>query len=58
MKLSDILNICSAVLTFLFIIFLIGRSIKSGCFSWIEYTISFVTLFLNLGINLLGAIGR
>jgi len=58
MKLSDILNLVSAVLTFLFVILLMFRSLKSGCFSWLDYSFAFTTLFFNIGINILSALGR
>jgi len=58
MKLSDILTIISSILTFLLIIFLIGRVINTVCFDWIDYVIAFGTLFANLGINILAALKR
>ena len=58
MKLSDILNLVSAILTFLFVILLMFRSFNSGCFSWLDYGFAFTTLFLNIGINILAALGR
>jgi len=58
MKLSDRLNLISAILTLLFVFFLIFRSIPSGCFNWLDYGFAFITLFGNLGINILAAIGR
>jgi len=58
MKLSDILNLIAAILTFLFIVFLILKDMNSLCFSWIEYWISFATLLANVLINILAAIGR
>jgi len=58
MKLSDALNLVSAILTLLFIILLLFRNIKSGCFNWFDYSFAFTTLFFNLGINILAAVGR
>jgi len=58
MKLSDILTLISSILTLLFIIFLIRRSMISGCFNWLDYWVSFATLFMNLGINILASIGK
>lgn len=58
MKTSDILTIISSVLTLLFIIFLVSKSAKSECFNWLDYSISFSTLFINLGINILATLGR
>ena len=57
MKLSYYLNVTASVLTLAFIIFLITRSVKSGCFNWLDYSVSFGTLFTNLGINILASLG-
>jgi hypothetical protein len=58
MKLSNILNLISAILTLLFVILLMFRSIKAGCFTWFDYGFAFSTLFFNLGISILAAVGR
>jgi hypothetical protein len=58
MKLSDSLNLVSSILTLAFILFLIRRNMISGCFNWLDYGVSFATLFTNLGINILTALGR
>jgi len=58
MKLSDGLNLASAILTLLFVILLMVRNLKSGCFTWFDYSFAFTTLFFNLGINILAAIGK
>ncbi len=57
MKLSDYLNVTASVLTLVFIIFLFVQSIKTDCFSWLEYGVSFIALFTNLGINILASLG-
>jgi len=58
MKLSDTLNIISAALTLLLALFLIGSVINTQCFKWVDYTVMFGTLFINLGINILAALGK
>ncbi len=58
MKFSNILNILASLLTLILVLFLIGRVINTECFSWIDYSTMFVTLFTNLGINILAALGR
>ena len=58
MRLSDILTLISSILTLMFILFLTLRSIKSICFNWLDYGVAFGTLFANLGINILAALGR
>ena len=58
MKLSEVLAIISSVLTLGLVIFLIGRVINTPCFSWIDYGSMFGTLFINLTINIMGALGK
>ena len=57
MKLSEKLNVVSATLTLLLIIFLIGRNLNSICFNWIDYSVGFTTLFANIMISILSASG-
>lgn len=58
MKLSDYLNLIAAMLTLLFVIFIILKDINTRCFSLVEYWVSFATLFSNILINILSALGR
>jgi hypothetical protein len=58
MKLSDILNLISAIITFVLILFIIGRVKNTICFNWFDYFAMFGTLFGNIGINILASIGR
>ena len=57
-KISEKLNIVSSFLTLFLIIFLISKNINSPCFNWIDYSIGFATLFANLMISILSAIGK
>ena len=50
--------IISNIITLLFILFLIVRTINTECFSLLDYFVAFGSLFSNLGINILAAIGR
>ena len=58
MKLSDSLTLVSSIMTLALILFLIGRVVNTDCFSWLDYGAMFVTLFSNMGINILGALGK
>ena len=58
MKLSDISTIIALILTFFLIIFILGRVIDTICFNWIDYSVMFGTLFGNLTINILAALGK
>ena len=58
MKISEKLNVVSALLTLLLILFLIGRNFNSLCFNWTDYSIGFGTLFANLMISILSALGK
>jgi len=58
MKLSDILTILASIITFGLILFILGKVTNTTCFSWVDYFIMFGTLFGNLLINILSALGR
>ncbi len=58
MKVSNLLNIISAILTLVFIIFLINNSYQRGCFSWLDYWVAFGTLFTNLGISIIASLEK
>lgn len=58
MKLSDILTIISAIITFILIIIISGRVINTVCFNWLDYLVMFGTLFGNIGINIIAALGK
>ena len=58
MKLSDTLTIISSIITFILIIVLLGRVINTECFNWLDYSVMFGTLFGNIGINILTALGK
>ena len=58
MKLSNILTIISTILTFTLVLFLIFRVINTICFNWLDYSVMFLSLFGNVGINILGALGK
>jgi len=58
MKLSDILTIISSIMTFILIIIILGRVINTICFNWFDYLIMFGTLFGNIGINIISALGK
>jgi len=58
MRLSDVLIIISTILTFVLALFLIFRIINTICFSWLDYSVMFLSLFGNLGINILAILGR
>ena len=55
---SNILNIITALTTLALILYWIGRFNGTDCFAWFDYFISFGTLFINLGINILAAFGK
>ena len=57
MKISDKLNILSAIFTLLLVLFIFGRNLNSGCFNWVDYSVGFGTLFANLMISILASIG-
>ena len=58
MRFSDILTILSSIITLFLILVIITRIINSPCFTWLDYLTMFGTLFVNLGINILAALGR
>lgn len=58
MKLSDILNILSSIITFALILFVITRVINTDCFNWLDYLSMFGTLLGNAGINIISALGK
>jgi len=58
MKLSDTLNLISSIITFILILFIIGKIKDTGCFNWSDYFVMFGTLFGNMGINMLSALGK
>jgi len=58
MKISDTLTIISSIMTFILIIILLGRIINTICFNWLDYLIMFGTLFGNIGINIISALGK
>lgn len=58
MKLSDSLTIISSIMTIFLILVIITRIIGSPCFNWLDYLTMFGTLFVNLGINILAALGK
>jgi hypothetical protein len=58
MKLSNKLTIISAIMTLFLVLLILGRVIGTECFKWLDYLIMFGTLFGNLGINILSAIGK
>ncbi len=45
-------------MTFILILFIIGRVKNTECFNWFDYFVMFGTLFGNIGINILASIGR
>ena len=57
MKTSEKLNIISSTLTIFLITFIIGKNLNTSCFNWFDYIVSFGTLFANLTISILSAIG-
>ena len=56
-KLSNKLSFGSNVLTLLFALMIIGKSLNTSCFNWFDYSVTFITLFLNIGINIATATG-
>ena len=56
-KLSHKLSLASNTITLLFAIIIIGKSINTSCFNWFDYTVTFITLFLNIGINIIATTG-
>ncbi|MBU3924200.1 MAG: hypothetical protein KJ592_04740 [Nanoarchaeota archaeon] len=56
-KLSSKLTIASNIGTLLLAIIIIGKSLNTSYFNWFDYTVTFATLFLNIGINILTATG-
>ncbi len=58
MRISQKLNLISSVLTLLLVIYLITRNLNTGCFNWADYSVGFGTLFANLVVSILSAIGR
>jgi hypothetical protein len=58
MKLSDILNIISSIMTFVLILFVVGRVKNTACFNWFDYFTMFGTLFGNIGINILASLKK
>ncbi len=58
MKLSDILTIIASIIIFGLTLFISGRLINTSCFNWLDYMIMFGSLFGNLGINILSALGK
>jgi len=57
-RLSVKLNLIVVITTLGLIIFWIGRVYGTECFNWIDYSVSFGTLFVNSTINIMGALGR
>ena len=57
MKLSQKLNVVSAILTLLLIVVIIVRNLNTECFSWVDYSVGFGTLFGNLMISILSTVG-
>jgi len=58
MKLSDELNLISSIITFTLILFIMGRVKSTDCFNWFDYFAMFGTLFGNIGINIISALGK
>jgi len=58
MKLSDFLTLISTIMTFFLVLFLIGKSVDTVCFDWFEYSVAIGTLFANIFINILAALGK
>ena len=57
MKPSSTLTIISSILTLTFILFLFAKNLNTSCFDPIDYSVSFITLFGNLGINMMATLG-
>ncbi len=58
MKNSQILNIIAAMIGISLMLYWITRTSGTDCFTWFDYTASFSSLFINLGINIFAAVGN
>jgi len=56
-KISEKLNIVSSTLTLILVIFIISKNLNTQCFNWIDYSVGFGTLFINIMISILSASG-
>ena len=56
MKRSQILNIMAAIAVLLLLINWVFKSTETGCFNWFDYASGFMTLFINMSINIFAAV--
>jgi len=58
MKMSNLLNMVTVIIVFILIIYWLIVTINTPCFSLYNFLISFGTLFANILINILAALGK